>query len=211
VSHRDADDPRCPECGEPIGATATYCMHCSADLTAERARADATGDGFWDESADPAGAAAGDATVADDEYLLDPSAGDGQLLDPDGFADNALTAAVGLGGGLVVGVVGTLVLLLLTGSGWAAAFGVVAWLAATAHLVTRRTVQEAFARTAYGVAVVLLLVPLVAFGPTDGGTDLGTRVALFVTMLGAVAIPAAVAASVGFAVSRYLPGAGSDE
>ncbi|MEF8775472.1 MAG: hypothetical protein V5A43_03085 [Haloarculaceae archaeon] len=29
---RDADDPRCPACGEPIGATATYCMHCSADL-----------------------------------------------------------------------------------------------------------------------------------------------------------------------------------
>lgn len=29
---RDADDPRCPECGEPIGATATYCMHCSAEL-----------------------------------------------------------------------------------------------------------------------------------------------------------------------------------
>ena len=27
------DDPRCPECGEPIGQTATYCMHCSADLT----------------------------------------------------------------------------------------------------------------------------------------------------------------------------------
>lgn len=29
---RDGDDPRCPECGEPIGATATYCMHCSAEL-----------------------------------------------------------------------------------------------------------------------------------------------------------------------------------
>jgi hypothetical protein len=32
ASWRDREDPRCPECGEPIGATATYCMHCSADL-----------------------------------------------------------------------------------------------------------------------------------------------------------------------------------
>ena len=30
-------DPHCPECGEPIGQTATYCMHCSADLTASAA------------------------------------------------------------------------------------------------------------------------------------------------------------------------------
>ena len=34
------DDPRCPECGGPIGQTATYCMHCSADLTTELEAAD---------------------------------------------------------------------------------------------------------------------------------------------------------------------------
>ena len=43
-------DPRCPNCGEPIGRTATYCMHCSADLTEERAAADADDDGVWDEA-----------------------------------------------------------------------------------------------------------------------------------------------------------------
>lgn len=32
ASWRDADDPRCPECDEPIAATASYCMHCDADL-----------------------------------------------------------------------------------------------------------------------------------------------------------------------------------
>jgi hypothetical protein len=32
MSWRDSDDPRCPECGEEISATATYCMHCYADL-----------------------------------------------------------------------------------------------------------------------------------------------------------------------------------
>jgi membrane protease YdiL (CAAX protease family) len=31
------DDSRtCPECGEPVGQTAAYCIHCSADLTGER-------------------------------------------------------------------------------------------------------------------------------------------------------------------------------
>ena len=34
------DDPRCPECGEPIGQTTTYCMHCSADLTERGETAD---------------------------------------------------------------------------------------------------------------------------------------------------------------------------
>ncbi len=32
MSWRDAANPRCPECGEEISATASYCMHCYADL-----------------------------------------------------------------------------------------------------------------------------------------------------------------------------------
>lgn len=32
MAWRDAADPACPECGEPIGASATYCMHCGTDL-----------------------------------------------------------------------------------------------------------------------------------------------------------------------------------
>jgi len=35
MSWRDSEDPRCPECGEKISATATYCMHCYADLPTE--------------------------------------------------------------------------------------------------------------------------------------------------------------------------------
>jgi len=48
----DRTDPRCPECGGKIGATATYCMHCSADLTAEQTAADTDGNETWDR--DPA-------------------------------------------------------------------------------------------------------------------------------------------------------------
>ena len=35
TSWRDSSDPRCPECGGKISATASYCMHCDADLTVE--------------------------------------------------------------------------------------------------------------------------------------------------------------------------------
>lgn len=35
MSWREADDPRCPECGEKISPTAYYCMHCHADLPGE--------------------------------------------------------------------------------------------------------------------------------------------------------------------------------
>jgi len=40
MSWRDADNPRCPECGEEISATASYCMHCYADLPSGETDAD---------------------------------------------------------------------------------------------------------------------------------------------------------------------------
>lgn len=43
-------DPACPACGEPIGQSATYCMHCSTDLTAEADRGDDTVE--WDPTTD---------------------------------------------------------------------------------------------------------------------------------------------------------------
>ncbi|MFB6188903.1 MAG: zinc-ribbon domain-containing protein, partial [Halapricum sp.] len=32
MAWRRSDDPRCPECGEKLAATASFCMHCEADL-----------------------------------------------------------------------------------------------------------------------------------------------------------------------------------
>lgn len=191
-----ADDPRCPECGQPIGQTATYCMHCSADLTDEREAADADGDEAWD--------AAGGVSEGSQE----PSATDesGQLLDPDGLVDNTLTVLVGIGGGVVVGVVGTVVLLLATGSGWALLFGLAAWLGSTAYLVRRRTVQAAASRTGYAVAVVLLLVPVVALSPAasiDGGLE--ERGGLFFLLFVFVLVPAGIAAALGWAASWFIP------
>jgi uncharacterized RDD family membrane protein YckC len=49
MSWRESSDPRCPECGGKIAATASYCMHCEADLD---------GDSNTSE----------DSILADDEY-----------------------------------------------------------------------------------------------------------------------------------------------
>ncbi len=192
-----ADDPRCPECGEPIGQTATYCMHCSTDLTDELEAADADEDGTWDAASPTPGESQAPPVTEES----------GQLLDPDGLVDNTLTVLVGIGGGVVVGTVGTVVSLLATGSGWALPFGLVAWLGATAYLVRRRTVQGAVSRTGYAVAVVLLLVPVVALSPVvsvDGG--LGERGGLFFALLVFVLIPAGIAAALGWVAARFVPG-----
>ncbi|MCU4719434.1 zinc ribbon domain-containing protein [Halapricum hydrolyticum] len=217
-------DPRCPECGEPIGQTATYCMHCSADLTDEREAADADEDGVWDgtEPASPGEAETIDSggtaeTIAAQAGGVADAAGigteDGQLLDPDGFVDNALTVVVGIAGGIIVGIVGTIVLTVATASGWGLLFGVLLWLGSTAYLVRRRTVQGAVSRTAYAVALVLLLVPLIALSPViEASGGLQERGTSFVSMLLFVLFPAAIAAGVGWVAGRFVPSdaAGTD-
>lgn len=190
------DDPRCPECGEPIGMTATYCMHCSADLTDEQAAADTDGDQAWDR-AQP------------ERDAVDTSTGnstDEQLLDPDGIVDNTLTVVVGIVGGLVVGFVGTIVLAFVSGSAWALLFGFVAWLSSTAYLVRQRTVQGAVAKSGYGVALVLLLVPFITLSPVigvEGG--ISGRISGFFVLLVFVGIPAAVCAVVGWIAGQFVP------
>jgi len=49
MSWRESSDPRCPECGGKLAATASYCMHCDADLD---------GDGNTSE----------DSVLSDEEY-----------------------------------------------------------------------------------------------------------------------------------------------
>ncbi|WP_284008496.1 zinc ribbon domain-containing protein [Haloarcula pelagica] len=202
------EDPRCPECGEPIGLTATYCMHCSADLTDEWEAADENDDGVWDQV--QAGSA-DDAETATASTVAGEEAGD-QVLDPDGLVDNTLTAVVGIAGGIVVGLVGTIVLGVATQSGWAIAFGLLAWLGSTAYLVRRRTVQGAVENSGYAVAVVLLLVPVVALSPlvaVDGG--LAERGSLFLVLLLMAGVPAVIAAVVGWIAGRFVPeGAGTE-
>jgi hypothetical protein len=128
-----------------------------------------------------------------------------RLIAVDSRLDNALTLVVGVVGGLVVGVGSTVVLLILTSSTWGVGLGVLAWLAVTAYLVRQPTVLQAVSKASFGVAIVLLLVPLVAFAPSSGETRGMTRVILFVSMLGAVVIPAGITAGAGVALQRLEP------
>ncbi len=200
-------DPRCPECGEPIGQTATYCMHCWADIPAGSVTADPgeqvpeTGNGDDDD---------GYRHTDSDEATV--GAESERLLDPDGLVDKTLTVLVGTAGGLVVGIVETIVLLIVTESGWVLLVGPIVWLGATGYLVRCRTVQEAIAKTCYAVSLVLMTVPLTAFGPgvtVDGGSGGPLDAVLGLLLL--VAIPAGIAATIGWVASRFVPTETSDE
>lgn len=187
VSSLEPTDPRCPECGEPIGATATYCMHCSADLSTEELQ--------------PGGASHGHHSPPDRDGS--PPGIDSGVLDPAGWVDDTLTVAVGIIAGFFVGITGTFVLLGITGSPWSLLVGVLGWLLVTAYLVRRRTVQAAVTMGAYAVAGTLLTVPLVAFGPTSGADPVG-RLESFVVLLAIVAIPAGSAVLVGYGASQFV-------
>ncbi|WP_254523456.1 hypothetical protein [Natrinema caseinilyticum] len=204
----EADDPRCPDCGEPVGQTATYCMHCWADIPDGSAVAGPGEDGVAESEESAAGTSprstgrTGATTPADSHAGSDRSG----LLDPHGIVDNTLTAVVGIVGGLLVGVVGTFVLAIVAGGGVAGIFGLVTWVGATVYLVRCRTVQEAVAKSGYAVAIVLLFVPVIAFSPfvtVEGG--LGARGGFFVVLLVFVTVPAAVAAGIGWVASKFVP------
>jgi hypothetical protein len=214
-------DPRCPKCGEPIGVRATYCMHCSTDLTEERAAADVDGDSTWDRAVESDAATDAGSVLARVRGAIGDRFGDGappqgtpdeQLLDPDGIVDDTLTIVVGIAAGVVVGVVLTIELLAMTGSPWALLAGLVGWLGATAYLVRHRTVQGAVAASGYAIALVLLLIPVVAFSPVadvEGG--LAERGGLFLALATFVVVPVFVAALLGWLASRFLPAAGGTD
>ena len=192
-------------------------MHCSADLSDEKAAADTNDDGTWDRGpgsgeGDPSAGDEGDASPTYDP--LEDAGGDaaattdtgGQVLDPDGIVDNTLTVVVGILGGIVVGIVAIITLAIVTESLWGVLLGIVAWLGSTGYLVRRRTVQGAVEKSGYAAAVVLLLIPLVAFSPlasVEGG--LTGRGSFFLAALVVVSVPAIIAAVVGWVAGRFAP------
>jgi hypothetical protein len=190
-------------------------MHCSADLSDEKAAADTNDDGTWDRGAGSGEDAADNSGDSEPTYdPLEDAGGDatatagtgGQVLDPDGIVDNTLTVVVGILGGIVVGIVATITLAIVTESLWGVLLGIVAWLGSTGYLVRRRTVQGAVEKSGYAAAVVLLLIPLVAFSPlasVEGG--LTGRGSFFLAALVVVSVPAIIAAVVGWVAGRFAP------
>jgi hypothetical protein len=231
------EEARCPECGEPISATATYCMHCYADLPSgpvsdqPGTEEHPSGDRGWgDQDGTRTGTPTGERTVDETARVTQPT-GTGsetaagtptapgradaatdtsdQILDPDGIVDNTLTVVVGIVAGIVVGIVATIAIVATTTSAWAIPVGILVWLGSTAYLSRRRTVQGAIAHGFYSIGVVLLLLPFIAFSPGIEATTIGDRVTIFVTVFLGLAIPAGIAAVLGFIVSRLVPESGS--
>lgn len=190
------DDPRCPDCGGPIAATATYCIHCSADLDGRQPVPD--GDTL-ETLADQGASDAESVATASGQPVEHP-------LDPEGVMDNTLTVIVGILGGFIIGTVGTILLLFLTESGLGVLFGLAVWLGGTAYLVRRRYLMDAVSKTAYGICLILLAVPVVSLA-FDG--TLASRGVAFSVLFLIVIVPAAITAGIGWFTSRYVPDSAS--
>lgn len=197
----DVVDPRCPECGGPTGADATYCIHCSAEFDPSEI-VDAS-----EQPLDDTSTTAGRHNPVSNVQTASGSSGTAEHpLDPEGAVDNTLTVIVGIVGGIVIGLLGLLVLLGTTGSGWSIPIGFIGWLLVTAYLVRRRYVMDAVAKSGYGIALTLLLLPLIMVSPaTSAGLGLTDRAVSFVAVLLIVAIPAGVLAAISWFASRYVP------
>ena len=149
-----ASDPRCPECDSPVGMTSQYCMHCDAEF--DSPVADDT-DGNTPADGEPADD--GDAR----SVSVDLTAWERRLagwLGPDGWIDNSLTIVVAVAAGTVLGPLTAVVLGLLTGSLWSVAVGLGVWLGATASLANQRTVYGAVRGGCFGIAGLLLVLPV---------------------------------------------------
>lgn len=130
----------------------------------------------------------------------------GPLLDPDSMVDDTLTVVVGAVAGVVIGFVTLVALLVSTTSvSLGLGLGAAAWLGSTAYLVRRRSVIGAVSRGAYGVGIVLLLVPFVVFSPAAEAGGLADRATGFLVFLVFMAVPAGIAGVVGYVASRFDP------
>ncbi|GAB3682688.1 hypothetical protein GCM10028857_09010 [Salinarchaeum chitinilyticum] len=78
----------CPECGEPIGVTSAYCMHCSADLTEKDTGSATAADEGWNSDHGDDGGSVGSAI---EEAIADATSG----ADDDPGGDTEATASPG--------------------------------------------------------------------------------------------------------------------
>lgn len=207
-------DPRCPECGGPVGSTSVYCMHCGAEFPEGPAGGEPDRrPGGPDDSADVTDAddlswsGAADASVerGSDEGPLS------RLLDPDGTVDDSLTVIVGVGVGVVGGVLVLFAVLFATSHEVSLLAGLVAWVGLTVHLARQRSVFGALRLGCYGLAVLLLLAPLSMLSPVvDVSGGYGERVVLVVVLEVVAAIPAGVLLVAGYLAGHARPAGDAD-
>lgn len=193
MNRENADDPHCPECGEPIGMTSAYCIHCRADLTEDRTPADAETDSYNTNSS----------SLSHTPNSSEPTAtGGGSLLDPDGVLTTLLTAVIGLIGGFIIGLLGWFAWSSILPINWSVVGGLLVWFGTAVYLARRQYVQAAVSKAAYGVAIAIMFVPLIVFDPV---WDTGGRMGDFVMMGVLCAIPAVIVGVVGLIAARFVP------
>ncbi|QPV61768.1 zinc ribbon domain-containing protein [Halosimplex litoreum] len=194
----DTSNPACPDCGEPVGTRADYCMHCGAEFDdpvggAATDDADATGP----VAPDPDGASVSDASSRSDE-----STRSGGLLRSDGRLDGALTVAVGVAAGLFVGIAAAFAVgsAFPVGGGGA---GLLAWVGTTGYVLRSESVFGAVRLGAYAVAVALVVGPLgIATGADGGLAGVVVGYLLMAVPLGVVAL---ALVAVGYLAGRARP------
>lgn len=182
-------DPRCPACGEPVGARATDCLHCGAEFETPAGR----------EAADPR------ADSTDDEGVLD------RLLDPEGPLDDSLTVVVAVVVGLVCGFVALLVFGTVAGGAAGLLAAVVAFGGVTAWLGRQYSVFGAVSGGCYALAVALVALPVVVLTDAAEGGTFGGQVLLFVVGEVVLGVVAAALVGVGYAAGKRRPDRADDE
>jgi len=195
----DPSNPTCPDCAEPVGTRASYCMHCGAEFDEPADGPTATADAATTEPADqrPDGPSAPGASSESAG-----SARSGGLFRSDGRLDGALTVAVSVCAGLFVGVAAAFAFgsaLPIGGGG----VGLVALVGTTGYLLRSESVFGAVRLGAYAVAVALVVGPLgIATGADGGLAGVVVGYLLMALPLGVVAL---VLVAVGYLAGRARP------
>ncbi|MFC6952644.1 hypothetical protein [Halorubellus litoreus] len=199
-------DPRCPECGEPVGLTSTYCMHCDAEFDSPANVGDdsAADDGL---GSDDPGDAREDPSVPDGSVTPDSVADYGTTGEPDddygstGRADGADATASGTadastGTGSAAGDADESTLVGLLFRVAAVALTVVVGLVATFVLVVAFGETPALWLPVGLVGLFGVLVGIVVVVRQDSGID-ALADALYVTAVSLVVVPIAFFLLVG--------------
>lgn len=211
---RDAEDPNCPSCGEPVSATASYCMHCGTDfepVDADPSPGDDRGTGALTH--DPGS----DTTTS----LLDwvRSQASSATATEDGSRDSTAAApyVMRIVTAVFVSIPLLLVVMLVTSPMFdriAASFSGVTylfiWLGAIVYLARKPLPSDIIGDAAYVLAGLILAAPMVAYtvyigealvGSTDqsGGALFGELIAIEIFLL----IPAGVFMLIGYVGNRW--------
>lgn len=207
-----------------MSATASYCMHCDADLdgtddeavesaviefdaesvTTEEATGEPPG-GTVEERGAERRSGSGETAPDPRTAREDAGADDRGWLHPDSLLDDVSTGAVGIVAGLIVGFLAMVLALLATGSALAFLVGPVGWVGAGLYVGWTRSVFRAVRKACYLIAPTLAALPLFWFGDAPQGGDVGGRIVAFVLSEAVVLPVALVLVGVGYWIGGKAP------